>query len=190
MQYDVLDIELSKLYDVGLQIIDKYKEQLENDNINASGSLSNSIEWNIVKKDNNTLTLEMSLYNYYYFVEYGRNPSVGNSEWENPINDISNWIINKIKRGKLIPRHDKQIPTTQQEIKKTAYAIVNKIHKYGYYGYNVEGKHPLQTSLQKSANEGLIDKFCNAIGGEMANEIVVELNKIETRTKPKPKRTK
>lgn len=190
MQYDVLDIELSKLYDIGLQIIDKYKEQLEIDNVNASGSLSNSIEWNIVKKDNNTLTLEMSLYDYYYYVEYGRNPSVGNSEWENPERDISDWIINKIKRGKLIPRHDKPIPTTQQEIKRTAYAIVQKIHKYGYYGYNVEGKHPLEKSLQKSANEGLIDKFVNAIGGELANEIVVELNKIETRPIPKPKRPK
>lgn len=191
MQYDVLDIELSKLYDIGKQIIDKYKEQLELDNINASGSLSNSIEWNIVQKDENTLTLEMSLYDYWIYTEYGRQPTQAQTtKWDDSIGDIKKWIINKIEKGKFIPRPDKQIPTTDREIEQTAYAIVNKIHKYGYYGYNQSGKHPLQTSLQKSANEGLIDKFCNAVGGELANEIVVELNKLSVRPIPKPKRPK
>lgn len=191
MQYDVLDIELSKLYDIGKQIIDKYKEQLELDNINASGSLSNSIEWNIVKKDENTLTLEMSLFDYWIYTEYGRQPtSAQSTKWDDSVGDIKKWIINKIKKGKFIPRPDKQIPTTDKQIEQTAYAIVNKIHKYGYYEYNQSGKHPLQTSLQKSANEGLIDKFCNAVGGELANEIVVELNKLSVRPKPKPKRPK
>lgn len=191
MQYDVLDIELSKLYDIGKQIIDKYKEQLELDNINASGSLSNSIEWNIVKKNENTLTLEMSLFDYWIYTEYGRQPtSAQSTKWDDSVGDIKKWIINKIKKGKFIPRPDKQIPTTDKQIEQTAYAIVNKIHKYGYYEYNQSGKHPLQTSLQKSANEGLIDKFCNAVGGELANEIVVELNKLSVRPKPKPKRPK
>ena len=191
MQYDVLDIELSKLYDIGKQIIDKYKEQLELDNINASGSLSNSIEWNIVKKNENTLTLEMSLFDYWIYTEYGRQPTQAQStKWDDSVGDIKKWIINKIKKGKFIPRPDKQIPTTDKQIEQTAYAIVNKIHKYGYYEYNQSGKHPLQTSLQKSANEGLIDKFCNAVGGELANEIVVELNKLSVRPKPKPKRPK
>ena len=191
MQYDVLDIELSKLYDIGKQIIDKYKEQLELDNINASGSLSNSIEWNIVKKNENTLTLEMSLFDYWIYTEYGRQPTQAQStKWDDSVGDIKKWIINKIEKGKFIPRPDKQIPTTDKQIEQTAYAIVNKIHKYGYYEYNQSGKHPLQTSLQKSANEGLIDKFCNAVGGELANEIVVELNKLSVRPKPKPKRPK
>ena len=191
MRYDVLDIELSKLYDIGKQIIDKYKEQLELDNINASGSLSNSIEWNIVKKNENTLTLEMSLFDYWIYTEYGRQPTQAQStKWDDSVGDIKKWIINKIEKGKFIPRPDKQIPTTDKQIEQTAYAIVNKIHKYGYYEYNQSGKHPLQTSLQKSANEGLIDKFCNAVGGELANEIVVELNKLSVRPKPKPKRPK
>ena len=191
MQYDVLDIELSKLYDIGKQIIDKYREQLELDNINASDSLSNSIEWNIVKKNENTLTLEMSLFDYWIYTEYGRQPtSAQSTKWDDSVGDIKKWIINKIKKGKFIPRPDKQIPTTDKQIEQTAYAIVNKIHKYGYYEYNQSGKHPLQTSLQKSANEGLIDRFCNAVGGELANEIVVELNKLSVRPKPKPKRPK
>lgn len=190
-QFDVQDIELSKLYDIGEQIINKYKEQLEIDNINASGSLSNSIEWNIVKKDENTLTLEMQLFDFWIYTEYGRQPTQAQTtEWEDSVGDIKKWIISKIQRGKFIPRPDKQIPTTDREIEQTAYTIVNKIHKYGYYAYNQSGKHPLQTSLQKSANEGLIDKFCNAVGGELANEIVVELNKLSVRPIPKPKRPK
>lgn len=189
-QFDPKILDLTALYNVAEEIINNYKEQLELDNINSSGSLSNSIEWNIAKKDENTLTLEMQLFDYWYYIEYGRNPSVGNSDWENPISDLSNWIINKIKQGTFIPRPDKQIPTTQQEIKKVANAIYDKITKYGFYGYNSEGKHSLDKTLKKSIADGLVDKFCNAVGGELANEIVVELKQIETRPIPKPKRPK
>ena len=191
MQYDVLDIELSKLYDYGRQIIEKYKEELKIVNAIASEDLLKSIEWTIKRVDNNTLTLEMSLFDYWYYIEYGRQPTQAQTtKWENSVEDIKKWITNKIEKGKFIPRPDKQIPTTDREIENTAYAIVNKIHRFGYYGYNQSGKHPLQTSLQKSANEGLIDKFCNAVGGELANEIVVELNKLSVRPIPKPKRPK
>lgn len=190
MKYSANDIELSVLYDLGEQIIERYKEQLKIDNTVASGDLLNSIEWNIAKKDDNTLTLEMQLFDYWYYIEYGRKPSVGNSEWETPIQDLSNWIINKIRQGTFIPRPDKQIPTTQQEIKKVANAIYDKITKYGFYGYNSEGKHSLDKTLKKSIADGLIEKFCNAVGGELANEIVVELKQIETRPIPKPKRPK
>lgn len=184
MNFNANDIELSKLYDVAELIINNYKQQLEIDNINASNDLVNSIEWNIVQKDENTLTLQMDILHYFYYVEFGRQPSKTDG-WDNPISDLSNWIINKIKKGKFIPKADKPIPTTQQEIKRTASAIYSKITKYGYYGYNQSGKHPLQTSLQKSANEGLIDKFVNAIGGELANEIVVELNTLNIKRKYK-----
>lgn len=191
MQYDVLDIELSKLYDYGSQIIEKYKEELKQVNAVASEGLLKSIDWTIKRVDDHTLTLEMSLYDYWFYVEYGRQPTQAQTtKWENSVEDIKRWIVKKIAQGSLIPRPDKQIPTTDREIEQTAHAIVNKIHKYGYYGNNQSGKHPLQTSLQKSANEGLIDKFCNAVGGELANEIVVELNKLSVRPKPKPKRPK
>lgn len=191
MKYNANDIELSVLYDIGEQIIERYKEQLKLDNTVASGDLLNSIEWNIAKKDENTLTLEMQLFDYWYFVEYGRKKTDRlDTPWETPVEDISRWIINKIRQGKFIPKPDKQIPTTQQEIKKTAYAIVQKIHEVGYYGDTHYGKHPLENSLKKSIADGLVEKFCNAVGGELANEIVVELKQIETRPIPKPKRIK
>ena len=190
MQYDVLDIELSKLYDYGRQIIEKYKEELKIVNAVASEDLLKSIEWTIKRVDDNTLTLEMSLFDYWYYIEYGRNPSVGNSEWENPIQDLTRWIRYKINQGSLIPKPDYQIPTTQKEIVRFANAIYSKVTKYGFYEYNVEGKHPLENTLKKSIADGLVDKFCNAVGGELANEIVVELNKLSVRPIPKPKRPK
>lgn len=183
-------LDLTALYNVAEEIIQNYKEQLEIDNAVASGDLLNSIEWNIVQKDENTLTLEMSLFDYWFYVEYGRNPTQSQSTvWETPIQDISNWIINKIKRGKLIPKPNQEIPTTQKEIRKVAYAIVQKIHKFGYYGYNVEGKHSLEKSLQRSEEEKLIERFAIALTQPLCGEVVSELNKIETRKKPKPKRT-
>lgn len=184
-------LDLSSLYNVAEEIINNYKEQLEIDNAVASGDLLNSIEWNIVQKDENTLTLEMSLFDYWFYVEYGRNPTQSQSTvWETPIQDISNWIINKIKRGKLIPKPNQEIPTTQKEIRKVAYAIVQKIHKFGYYGYNVEGKHSLEKSLQKSENEQLFERFVNALVQPLCGEIVAELNTLSVRQQPKQRRVK
>lgn len=184
-------LDLTQLYNISEQIINNYKQQLEKDNAVASGNLINSIEWNIVQKDENTLTLEMSIAEYFVWVELGRRPTQSNTNsWNNPINDISNWIINKIKRGKLIPKPNQEIPTTQKQIQQVSYAIVNKIHKYGYYDYNSQGKHSLEKSLQKSEIEQLIERFAMALTQPLCGEIVADLKKLEIREKPKvrPKR--
>lgn len=192
-KFSAYELDLVQLYDIGEQIINNYKEQLDLDNVIASGELVNSIDWNIVQKDENTLTLEMSLFNYWYWVEYGREKTKKlEDKWETPIEDISNWVINKIKRGKFIPKPDKKIPTTQKEIRQVSYAIVNKIHEVGYYGDGDThyGKHPLEKSLQKSVNEGLIDKFINGISQDFADQIKTELNSLSIRKIPKQTRPK
>ena len=186
-------LDLSSLYNVAEEIINNYKEQLELDNTVASGDLLNSIEWNIVQKDENTLTLEMSLFNYWYWVEYGREKTKKlEDKWENPVEDISRWIINKISRGKFLPKPDKKIPTTQKEIRQVSYAIVNKIHEVGYYGDGDThyGKHSLEKSLQKSENEQLFERFVNALVQPLCGEIVAELNTLSKRQQPKQRRVK
>lgn len=182
-------LDLTALYNVAEEIINNYKQQLEIDNINASNDLVNSIEWNIIQKDENTLTLEMSLFNYWFWVEYGRSAS-RTSGWDNPIDDISQWIISKISRGKFIPRADKKIPTTQKEIRKVASAIYKKITNEGYYEHNSQGKYPLHNSLQKSIEEGLLDRFAMALTQPLCGEVVSDLKALEIREKPKvrPKR--
>lgn len=183
-------LDLTALYNVAEEIIQNYKEQLEIDNAVASGDLLNSIEWNIVQKDENTLTLEMSLFDYWFYVEYGRNPTSKNeTKWVDSVGDIERWYIAKMKKGKLIPKPNQEIPTTQKEIRKVAYAIVQKIHNFGFYEYYNEGKHSLEKSLQRSEEEKLIERFAMALTQPLCGEVVSELNKIETRKKPKPKRT-
>lgn len=188
-KFSAYELDLVQLYDIGEQIINNYKEQLDLDNVIASGELVNSIDWNIVQKDENTLTLEMTILERYIWVEFGRLPTSNNTtKWVDSVGDIERWYINKMKRGKLIPKPNQEIPTTQKEIRKVAYAIVNKIHRFGFYGYNSEGKHSLGKSLQKSVNEGLIDKFINGISQDFADQIKVELNKLSIRKIPKQKK--
>lgn len=188
-KFSAYELDLVQLYDIGEQIINNYKKQLDLDNVIASGELVNSIDWNIVQKDENTLTLEMTILEHYIWVEFGRLPTSNNTtQWVDSVGDIERWYINKMKRNKLIPKPNQEIPTTQKEIRKVAYAIVNKIHRFGFYGYNSEGKHSLGKSLQKSVNEGLIDKFVNGISQDFADQIKVELNKLSIRKIPKQKK--
>lgn len=190
-KFSAYELDLVQLYDIGEQIINNYKEQLEFDDINATNSLVNSIEWNIVQKNENTLTLEMSLFDYWFWVEYGRYPTSNNTtKWVDSVGDIERWYVAKMKKGKIIPKPSQEIPTTQKEIRKVAYAIVQKIHRFGFYEYYSEGKHSLEKSLQKSDNEGLIKKFVNGISQDFAEQIEVELNSLKIRKIPKQTRPK
>lgn len=184
-------LDLTALYNVAEEIIERYKLELETQDIKGSGALIDSIKWNIIEKDSNTLILEMQLLDYWYYTEYGRQPTSSQSTvWDNPVEDISNWLISKKTRGKLIPRADKPIPTTETEIKKVAYAIVQKIHKYGYYGRNSQGKHSLQNTLNQCKADGTIERFCYALCGAYAEEIKTELNSLKIRKIPKQTRPK
>lgn len=177
-------LDLTALYNVAVEIIQNYKEQLEIDNVNATDTLLNSIQWSIIEKDN-LLTLEMQIADYFIYTEYGRNPTQGQSvKWENPVEDIKRWYRKKSAKGKLIPKPNQTIPTTEKEIEKVAYAIVNKIHKYGYYGTTSEGKHSLEKAMKRSKEEELIDRFAMALTQPLAGEVVADLKKLEIREKP------
>lgn len=177
-------LDLTALYNVAVEIIQNYKEQLEIDNVNATDTLLNSIQWSIIEKDN-LLTLEMQIADYFIYTEYGRNPTQGQSvKWENPVEDIKRWYRKKSAKGKLIPKPNQTIPTTEKEIEKVAYAIVNKIHKYGYYGTTSEGKHSLEKAMKRSKEEELIDRFAMALTQPLAGEVVAEIKTLEIRKKP------
>lgn len=177
-------LDLTALYNIAVEIIQNYKEQLEIDNVNATDNLLNSIQWSIIEKDD-LLTLEMQIADYFIYTEYGRNPTQGQSiKWENPVEDIKRWYRKKSAKGKLIPKPNQTIPTTEKEIEKVAYAIVNKIHKYGYYGTTSEGKHSLEKAMKRSKEEELIDRFAMALTQPLAGEVVAEIKTLEIRKKP------
>lgn len=182
-------LDLTPLYNVAEDIIQNYRDEIIAIDAVGTGTLLNSIDFDIIQVNDNTLTLQLSVAQHYFWVEYGRSAS-RTSGWDNPIDDLSQWIISKISRGKFIPRADKKIPTTQQEIKRTASAIYNKITNKGYYKDNSQGKYPLHNSLQKSIEEGLLERFAMALTQPLCGEVVSDLKALEIREKPKvrPKR--
>ena len=184
--------DLVPLYDIADEIINIYKNEIINIDAIAPGDLLNSIDFDIVQKDDNTLTLQLIVLDYYYFIEWGRDKTGRlDTPWENPVEDISRWINKKIQRGKWIPKNNKPIPTTQKEIRKASYAIIKKIHEHGYYtngdGGTRYGKHPLQNTLKKSIADGLIEKFTNALADQMQNDIVVDITGLSDKLKKRPK---
>lgn len=182
-------LDLTPLYNVAEEIIQNYRDEVIAIDAIGSGELLNSIDFDIIQVNENTLTLQLSVAEQYIWVEYGRSLS-RTSGWDNPIDDLSNWIISKISRGKFIPKADKKIPTTQKEIRKTASAIYHKITNEGYYEHDSRGKYPLNNSLEKSIEQGLIERFAMALTQPLAGEVVADLKKLEIREKPKvrPKR--
>lgn len=188
MKKKATEIDLVPLYDIADEIIQNYKDEIINIDAIATGNLLNSIDFDIVQKNDNTLTLQLIVLDYYYFIEFGREPTRKlETKWENPVEDISRWLTKKIQRGKFIPKNNREIPTTQKEIRKASYAIVKKIHDFGYYDYNHHGKQPLENSLKKSIADGLINKFTNALAEQYQNDIVVDITGLSDRLTKRPK---
>lgn len=188
MKKKATEIDLVPLYDIADEIIQNYKQEIINIDAIATGDLLNSIDFEIVQKDENTLTLQLIVLDYYYFIEFGRGKTGKlETKWNDPIGDISRWITKKIQRGKWIGRADRPIPTTSTQIRQAAYAIVQKIHEQGYYGLSQEGKHPLEKSLQKSMGDGLIEKFCNVFKEQYQDDILVDITGLSDKLKKRPK---
>ena len=178
---------MSVLYDIAEEIIQNYRDEIIDIDAIGKGDLLNSIDYNIVRKNENTLTLELIVLDYYYFIEFGRKPtSKLKTKWDDPIGDISNWISKKIQRGKWIGRADRPIPTTDKEIQKVSYAIVQKIHNVGFYGDTHYGKHPLENSLKKSIADGLIDKFCSVFAEQYNTELLSDISGLTEKLKKRP----
>lgn len=182
-------LDLTPLYNVAEEIIQNYRDEIIAIDAIGTGTLLDSIDFDIIQVNDNTLTLQLTVAEHYIWVEYGRSPSRTDG-WANPIEDLSQWIISKISRGKFIPRADKKIPTIQKEIRKVASSIYSKITKYGYYGTTSQGKHPLENSLTKSEQEGLIERFAMAMTQPLCGEVVSDFKALEIRKKPnvRPKR--
>lgn len=179
MKMDGNMVDMTVMYNVADAIIKNYKDQLEKEDAVSSGSLLNSIDYEITQDNDGTIKLTMIANDYWWEIEYGRGKNRGEDTWADPEGDISRWIINKIKKGKFIPKPGYEIPTTQSEIRQTANAIVWKIGKVGY-----KGKKPLEKSLEKSKADGLIEAFANSFIGAYAEQIKVELVNLE-KSRPK-----
>lgn len=183
-QYNPLELDLVPFYDIASEIIETYKQNIKNIDAIGTGDLLDSIKFDVIVKDENTISLQLIVNDYYYFIEWGRGKTV-TSGWDNPIEDLSKWLQSKKDRGKLIPRVDKPIPTTQKEIRQVAYAIYRKITEHGYYGFDSHGKQPLGKALDEAKQNGLIDKIKNVFTEQYNVDLIVDIQDLAEKAKPK-----
>lgn len=185
---NAFNFDLVPLYDIADEIINIYKNEIKDIDAIGTGDLLNSIDFDIVQKNDNTLTLQLIVLDYYYFIEFGRKPTDKlETKWENPMYDIGKWVISKIRRGKWIGKANKPIPKTIKDIRRVSYAIIQKIHATGFYDDTHHGKQPLEKALQKSIADGLIDKFTNALAEQYQNDILVDITGLSDKLKKRPK---
>lgn len=174
-------IDMTTLYNGAAELVQMYKQELENQKVNASGALSQSADFDFDFNEDN-IVLYFIYNSYGYYINEGRRPTGGGGgqSWGYPrnVNDISRWIQDKISRGWFVPRSNQTIPRTDKEIKRVAYAIVKKIHKVGFYGQNHYGLHILEQVLNKAEASGLIDKMVQSVVQGFDNEINVEIQNL------------
>lgn len=172
---DPTKFDLVPLYDGAQQIVELYRAELAAQQINASGELSRSADFD-VDFDENKITVYFIYASYGYYIEHGRNRTTGSTgvKWADPVGDIMQWIQNK----KLVPRGNKGIPRTQKEIKRVAYAIVRKINKFGFYGTDHHGKHPLENALKTAESSGILDRMYDAVAKGFDQDITMEIQQL------------
>lgn len=177
------NIDMTTLYNGAKEIVEKYKQELELQKVNASGALSRSADFDFDFNEND-ITLYFIYNSYGYYINEGRRPTGGGGGqswggWRQATQDIQRWIENKMSRGQWIPRSNKPIPHAgSKEIKGVAYTIVRKIHTKGFYGQNHYGLHILEKVLMDAEASGLIDKMVNSVVQGFDNEISIEIEKI------------
>jgi len=172
-------VDMTELYNCAQQLVDDYRRELELQRVNASGNLSRSADFD-VDFDENDIVLYFIYNSYGYYIEHGRKPTGGGGgqKWNNSLQDIENWLQNKISRGWWIPKQNQTIPRTPKEIKSVAWVIRRKIHREGFYSPNHHGLHILEQVLQKAQASGLIDKMVNNIVQAYDNQVNIEIESI------------
>ena len=172
---DVTKTDFTGVYDNAMKLVELYRAKLDERGINASGSLSRSADFDVEINDRH-LAVYFILESYGWYVEEGRGRSTGKfGSWTTKYEDIQKWLRLKIGGGKFVPSGSHRVPTTDKEIKRVAGAIVNKITKYGFYGYDSHGLHPLKDVLDYAETSGILDSMIDSIVGELEKEIDVEL---------------
>lgn len=168
--YMIDNLDINSIYATAQQIVDIYKRELQLKGINASNSLSQSVN-KLVEEQSNNISLYLTLNVYWRYIEEGRGASKGTG-WENKRADIKQWLINKIGNGTFRPKNG-EIPRTDKELERVSYLIGRKISREGF-----EGKHPLKEALDFADNTGLIDKLVEAVETSVAKPYEQEFDKL------------
>lgn len=135
------------------RMLELYRNQLIDKNINASNTLSNTAS-TIVEVDGTSLMVSFNLEDYWKYVEYGRRPGK-----RPPIDAIEQWI--KVKP--IIPDPiNGRVPTTKQ----LAFLISRKIGMEG-----TKAQRPLEKAVYSDSMELLINQLKDEIVGQLKEEL-------------------
>jgi hypothetical protein len=149
-------IDLEKIKIIADRITDIYREKLDEKNINASGTLSNTVEAEVEIRGNKII-VSLNLQDYWKFVEEGRPPG-----GYPPPPNIANWI--RIKP--VIPdARSGKIPSEKQLV----YLISRKIATKGY-----EGRFPLKATLEDTRMNDIIQDIKTEIVRQLQQQLLGE----------------
>lgn len=126
-------------------IADRYKDNLESSGRRASGNLITSVNTK-VNVDGNEFSIELSLQDYWKYVEEGR--GAGGFP---PVNKILEWI--RMKPILPTPMSNGKLPTENQ----LAYLIGRKIANEGF-----EGSNDLENTMEEVDYETIIEEALEA----------------------------
>lgn len=142
--------------------IQLYRQKLNEEGINASNNLYNSITSNI-EVDGSSFEVQISLEDYWYYVEAGR--KAGKFP---PVDSIRNWITAKkiIPQPYILPNGSQRIQNESQ----LSFLIGRKISQQG-----IIGKH-----IFSLTNEEVYKQFYNKIQEALAVDIGEEVASIIT----------
>lgn len=180
---DLTKLDLTALYDLADECIAMYRQE-----INAiqaigynRGLMNSTATW--VQDGENGIKMQFVLPDYYIFVEQGRNPTKKAENPEYVYQQILKWVKAKNIVGRAV--NGKKPPTQEQ----LAWAIYRKVvgfakdansknsKKYGvgYYGDTSQGKHPLETTIQRMESANMKQRVADIVASTLNNEIHVEL---------------
>lgn len=140
------------------KIADLYKHQLEEDGVNASGTLSNfTTEY---EYDGQHFIVYFNLVDYWKYAENGRGP--GRFP---PIDAIKQWI--QVKPVNPVPDARGKVPSVNQ----LAFLIARKIANEG-----TQGKHSLTKAMLSTEIDPIIENIKSILVEQIKQEIIDTIN--------------
>lgn len=148
------NLDLTNIQQLLQQFIQAVRDDLKQQNINASSKLSQSLK-SVVKQKGKWIEISISLEDYWKYIEYGTRPHFP------PIQAIRKWIDVK----PVLPRPMKgKLPTRDQ----LAFLIARKISKVG--------TRPKPFLNKTISDFNLIDKVYNLLLNQIEQQINKQIN--------------
>lgn len=148
------NLDLTDIQQLLQQFIQAVRDDLKQQNINASSKLSQSLK-SVVKQKGKWIEISISLEDYWKYIEYGTRPHFP------PIQAIRKWIDVK----PVLPRPMKgKLPTRDQ----LAFLIARKISKVG--------TRPKPFLNKTISDFNLIDKVYNLLLNQIQQQINKQIN--------------